>query len=185
MICVRARRKNLYISEYETSYAENDCWNNLTEASENWYGGENKLGETRLKMKLTKLSGLASGMAVVLLCLCLAVPAFSASDVTVGSPNGNVQIKIFVTEKTGLSYEVTFKKQPVIQASPLGIVVDKLNLGQGVAIKHTERYNIKESYPSRGVHSVANNHSTAAKISVNHPNSKPPSTLDVPAYNMS
>jgi alpha-glucosidase len=139
-------------------------------------------GETRFKMKLTKLSGLASGMAVVLLCLCLAVPAFSASDVTVGSPNGNVQIKIFVTEKTGLSYELTFKKQPVIQASPLGIVVNNVNLGQGVAIKHTERYNIKESYPSRGVHSVANDHCNGAKISINHPNSKTTYTVDVRAY---
>src|SRR5260370_40746654 len=117
MICVRARRKNLYISEYETSYAEKGCWNNLTEASENQYGEENKLGETRLKMKLTKLSGLASGMTIVLMSLCLSVPAITASDVTVGSTNGTVKIKIFVTEKTGLSYEHTFKKQPVIEAS--------------------------------------------------------------------
>jgi alpha-glucosidase len=118
----------------------------------------------------------------LLVLLCFALPAFSANDVTINSPKGNIQVRVFVGDKSALSYSVAFRKQPVIEDSALGITVDGANLGQGVAIKHADHYHVDEVYPTRGVHAQAANRANGAKISLIQQAGKMSYTLEVRAY---
>jgi alpha-glucosidase len=120
---------------------------------------------------------------VCLAFLSFALPAFAANDVTINSPNGKVQMRVLVSEKLALTYTVRFNKQPVIEISALAIVVDGANLGQDVAIKHSDHYRVDEIYPTRGVHAQAVNRANGAKISLTHQASKTSFTIEVRAYN--
>jgi hypothetical protein len=48
-----------------------------------------------------------------------------------------VQLQILPREKARLSYRVTFKNQSVIESSALGIVIDGVDLGQGIEFSKT------------------------------------------------
>lgn len=128
-----------------------------------------------------KFSKLLRAIALFIF-LSFTVQSFAANDVTIGSPKGNIQVRVFVEEKAALMYAVTLKKQLVIENSALGIVVDGANLSQGVAIRHSDRYRVDDTYPTRGVHSKAVNHCNGVKISLAHSASKTTYTLEVRAY---
>jgi len=80
-------------------------------------------------------------------------------------PDGRVGFNI-VLEDSRLFYEVKFMDAPVIEKSPLGIVVDGVDLGMSVAIGKVERYSLNESYPWRGVHPIAVNHCVGERVSL-------------------
>lgn len=115
---------------------------------------------------------------------CIVLAASSASGargVSVSSPNGAVQI-VISTDGGRLSYQVTFRKQPVVESSPMGIAVDGTDLGQGVQLGNAERYRRNETYRWYGVHSVARDRANGAKIAVRHTNSGTTYTLEARAY---
>jgi alpha-glucosidase len=125
------------------------------------------------------------------LATALAAPALAAefssasqaNGVSVTSPDGKVQLQILSREQTRLSYRVTFKNQPVIESSTLGIVIDGVDLGQGVEIGRTERYRLNERYAWRGVHSEAVNQCNGAKLSLKHTKNNTNFTLEARAFN--
>src|SRR5215469_15047352 len=96
---------------------------------------------------------LASTFAVVLLALGAPSPRASAADkVEVESPGG----KVLLTLSAGpdrLGYAISLAGRPAIATSPLGIVVDGRDLGQGAGLGRVETYRADEAYPTRGVHS--------------------------------
>jgi alpha-glucosidase len=104
-------------------------------------------------------------------------------DFSVASPDSSVQLKVFLLNQSRLGYEVTFKGKQVIDKSPLGIAVNNLDLGQKVQIRNTDRYEINETYPWRGVHARAVNRSNGAKLSITHEQSGTVYILDVRAFN--
>src|SRR6266705_2355076 len=63
-----------------------------------------------------------SAMSRAVLSATIPVP-----DITIASPNGQLQFNLLSREHGGLSYRITFKNIPVIETSPLGIVVDGVN----------------------------------------------------------
>src|ERR1035438_8164371 len=96
--------------------------------------------------------------------VCLTLPA--AADVTVASPDGRVQFLLSAGAQGHLEYTVTFNSKNVIDRSPLGIVVDRVDLAEGAQIGKEARYSIDETYPWYGAHSTAVNHSNGAKVGV-------------------
>jgi alpha-glucosidase len=106
----------------------------------------------------------------------------SASDVSVDSPNGAVRIRVFVNEAGHLHYDVTFKGKPVIEASPLGMIVDGQKLADGVTLGLTERYQTNDTYPWRGVHARAVDRSNGARIAVAHQTSGTSYTFEIRAF---
>ncbi|HYE75553.1 MAG TPA: glycoside hydrolase family 97 N-terminal domain-containing protein, partial [Blastocatellia bacterium] len=103
--------------------------------------------------------------------------ALQTNNVSIASPDGKVQLQILPREQARLSYRVSFKNQPVLEASTLGIVVDGVDLCQGVEVGKAERYRLNERYDWRGVHSVAVNQCNGAKLSLKHTQSNTSFTL--------
>src|ERR1039458_10713065 len=116
------------------------------------------------------------------MALGLSVPVWAADQVTVASPDGHVQ---FVLALAGgrLQYTVTFTSKTVIAASPLGIVVDGVNLAEGAQIGASEPYRKNETYPWYGAHSIAVDHCNGARVAVAHAKSGTAYTLEIRAYN--
>ena len=56
---------------------------------------------------------------------CLSLPA---ADVTVASPDGRVQFLLLSGAQGHLEFTVTFNSKNILDRSPLGIVVDKVDL---------------------------------------------------------
>lgn len=105
----------------------------------------------------------------------------ASDDVTVTSPDGNVQLRLQCRDKSALSYQVLFRNKPVIDPSRLGITIDGVDLGQGAEVGKAETYQTNQKYPWRGVHAQAINHCNGAKVVVRHANTA--YTIEVRAFN--
>lgn len=117
------------------------------------------------------------------MALCLSVPLVTAADVAVSSPDGRVQLRLSSGSAGRLQYSVTFNGKPVIEASPIGITVDGVNLAEGAEIGNAAPYQVKESYPWNGVHSTAVDNCNGVRVAVTHPKSRTAYTLEIRAYN--
>ena len=109
-------------------------------------------------------------------------PPASSDAIRVTSPNGAIEIALLPADGSRLTYGVTFRNRPVIEASPLGILVDGVDLGQGVEAGKVESYGANEHYASRGVHSQATNRFNGARIALRHSASGTDSVLDVRVF---
>ncbi len=109
--------------------------------------------------------------------------SFQSNSVNVESPDGRVRLEIRTREQGRLSYSVTFRNSGVIEASPLGIVIDGVDLGEGVEIGKAERYRLNERYAGRGVHSEAVNRCNGARLALKHGKSGAGFTLDARVFN--
>jgi hypothetical protein len=69
----------------------------------------------------------------ILINLILAACSNSISD-KVSSPDGELVFKIELTENGEPFYNVSYKKTPVIQHSPLGIVRNDADFTQGLSL---------------------------------------------------
>jgi alpha-glucosidase len=88
------------------------------------------------------------------------------SAIDVVSPNTRVAFELSRDGNDRLIYTVTRDRRGVIDASPLGIVVDGKNLGDGARIGHVEPYQIDERYPWLGVHSTAVNRCRGVRVAL-------------------
>ncbi len=109
-----------------------------------------------------------------LLCLAAAAglgslpPALAADNLVLSSPAGRVQFRLMRLEDGRLGYAVALRGQTVVEPSPLGIVVDGLNLAERVEIGVPRRYRVRETYPWYGVHSPAVSRCRGGRIPVKH-----------------
>ena len=124
----------------------------------------------------------------------------AANQVQVLSPDGNIQLN-FLLGQGRLNYTVTFKNKAVIQTSHVQFSVDGVDLSQGLEMISpatsgqglppaqvrglivVERYELKETYPWRGVHSQAVNNCNGVRISLKHSKSNTAYTLDARSFN--
>ncbi len=111
------------------------------------------------------------------------LPATFRTNVKVSSPNGNVQFQLITVDPKQLSYQVTFKNNPVIQLAHIGIIIDDVDLGKNAEVGKVETYRTDETYQSLGIHSRAFNRSNDVKIGVNHSGSGTNYTIEVRAFN--
>lgn len=112
--------------------------------------------------------------------MCLSFPA--AADVTVTSPDGHVQFLLSTGAQGHLEYTVTFNSKNIIDPSPLGIVVNKVDLADRARIGAAPSYKVNETYPWYGPHSTATDNCNGAKVAVA---SEPGTsyTIEIRAYN--
>lgn len=106
----------------------------------------------------------------------------AAAPTTVLSPDQAIRFALQVQEDR-LKYDVTFGNKPVIETSPLSIFVDGVDLAEGVDAGALKRYELKETYPWRGVHSKATNHCNGVTIPLKHRRDGTSYTLEVRAFN--
>ncbi|MBI1896389.1 MAG: glycoside hydrolase family 97 N-terminal domain-containing protein [Acidobacteria bacterium] len=112
----------------------------------------------------------------------LLLPAAVAfAGVPVTSPGGKVRFTLAV-EDGRLSYQVARNGSAVIEPSPLGIVVDGVNLAEGVETGKAAAYRVNTTYPWHGVHSVAADRCNGVRIPIKHLKSGAAYTLEVRAY---
>ncbi len=112
---------------------------------------------------------------------CLSLPA--AADVTVASPDGRVRFLLSSGAQGHLEYTITFNAKNIIDPSPLGIVVDRVDLAAGAQIGRADSYKIDETYPWYGPHSTAINNCNGAKVALIHPKTGTSYTLEIRACN--
>ena len=122
-------------------------------------------------------------VAIALLLACfVSLPVYGAGSVTVASPDGRVQFRLSPGAK-GLEYTVTFGGKPVIEASAIGVTVDRVNLAEGADTGRADAYHVNETYPWYGNHSTAVNNCNGVRIAMTHRQSRLAYTLEVRAYN--
>ncbi|GAB3851585.1 glycoside hydrolase family 97 protein [Hymenobacter terrigena] len=83
--------------------------------------------------------------------------AFAQSEITAVSPDGAVAFRAFVRDKQ-LSYSVTYQKAPVVEASPIKLTIDGVDITTGVQLAAAQKSSLNETYPWYGAHAQAVNH---------------------------
>ncbi len=96
-------------------------------------------------------------IATTLLLLCV-LSVGAQKKVAVSSPDGKLRFTLTVTD-AGIVYDVTYKKKPVVNASPLGFEFDSGEFGAGVSVGRLRSRTIDETYELViGKVAVARNH---------------------------
>lgn len=116
------------------------------------------------------------------LFLSLATTCVSLAGSGIPSPDGSVQFKFFVNQGK-LSYSISSRNKSVIESSPMEFTLDGVDLTQGAELGRLQPYDIDETYPWRGVHSVASNHCNGIRIELLHSQSKLTYALDIRVFN--
>src|SRR5688572_29190172 len=101
----------------------------------------------------------------------------------VASPDGRIILTVERTPSGQLRWSVALEGTPVITPSPLGIVVDGVNLGEGAEIRQAERYRVDERYPWRGVHATAVNRANGVRFTIAHAASRQQFVVDARVSN--
>ena len=105
-----------------------------------------------------------------------------ALPLTVSSPDGRIKFDVVLRSGNRLAYRVTRNGRTVIETSPLGIVVDAVNLGNGVTARAFERGRHDERYRTRGWHAMAANRYNSATVALTHEPTGTRYTLEVRAF---
>lgn len=122
-----------------------------------------------------------AGCWLFIFLLCAAVrPVFAETNETaVSSPDGSIQFH--VTFSGGIGYDVSLKGKPVIEPSRMVFSIDGTELTGSPTIGEIKTYKINETYPFRGVHSVATNRCNGATIALKSGEAN--YTLEIRAFN--
>jgi alpha-glucosidase len=122
-------------------------------------------------------------MAVSFLVLfCAAGSGLTRNEARVVSPDGSARFQVFL-EGGRLCCAISFKDQPVVENSSMSFSLDGAAITEGVEFGEIETYQVKETYPWRGVHSQAVNHCNGARVGLRHEKSKTRYTLEIRALN--
>jgi len=84
---------------------------------------------------------------------------------TLASPDGKIRL-IVKSANGNLSYSIEFNKAQILESSHLGLTVNGKAIGENSSITKIVTYSKNESYPYRGVHSLALNKFKGAKLSI-------------------
>jgi alpha-glucosidase len=106
----------------------------------------------------------------------------AADEISVFSPDGKVAFQA-ATAESKLRFTVSLGNKPVLEASPMSMAVDGVELAAGARLGNAERYQIDETYPWRGVHSKAINRANGAKIPLADGKGATTCALEVRAFN--
>jgi alpha-glucosidase len=96
--------------------------------------------------------------ALVLTCV-----VFGANPINIASPDGRIRFTL-LTGGPRLQFAVTLDDKPVIEPSALAFTIDGDDILAGAQPGKIEIYAADQSYPTRGVHSVATDRHRGATI---------------------
>ena len=98
------------------------------------------------------------------------------------SPANN--LSVVVTAETGqLRWKVAAKSNPIIEYSPIGIMIDGNDLGQNAVLNAAVEYRIDDSFPWRGSKAEIKYRANGVRFSVAHIPSRTAYTVDVRVSN--
>ena len=125
-----------------------------------------------------------TGRTFIAMLICSAtILGSAAGGAVVQSPDGEISLWVGTVDSGRLAYRLERDGQTVIGQSALGVTVDGVRLGQGVSLGQPERWTVDQSYPWRGVHSVARHHFRGMRVPVRHERSGSEYTLEVRVFN--
>ncbi|MBC7912544.1 MAG: glycoside hydrolase family 97 catalytic domain-containing protein [Pyrinomonadaceae bacterium] len=99
---------------------------------------------------------------------------------TLTSPDGAITLSVLSPDGE-LKFAIKHKGITVIEPSRLGLVVNGKSFGTNASITGSEQYKLNETYPYRGVHSLATNKCNGARIGIS--SSTTPFTLEARVFN--
>lgn len=120
--------------------------------------------------------------SIVIAQVSVSNPKEVHNEVSVQSPDGSIDLK-FVAIKGNLNYSVNLLNNPVIELSPMKMMVDSVDLGRNIFFNKLSRYKIDEQYQTRGVHSMAINKCNGISINIKNPKTSGTFFLEARAYN--
>ena len=118
----------------------------------------------------------------ILLCTLLTSSLHAGMPITLSSPEGKVKASILVTAEGQLSYTLQRDTTVILEESPMGVTIDKVDLGKGVELGKPDKDEIKEKYAWRGVKSEVINNCIQMTIPVTHEESKAKWSVQARAY---
>ena len=107
--------------------------------------------------------------------------ASTETRVEVKSPKDRIRFELFSGE-AHLAYAIGMADRPVIAKSPLGIVVNGVDLGRSAQLGQVESYGSQETYATRGAHSRAVNHFRGARVRARHVETETDFTIDIRVF---
>jgi len=94
-------------------------------------------------------------------------PALFSAPVSLSSPNGQVVATFQIGPDGRLQYSLTRGGHSVLEPSPLGVIVDAVNLGDNViSLDVRGSGEVNTTYAMRGTHTVATDHHTSLQLDV-------------------
>lgn len=102
-------------------------------------------------------------------------------EIQVTSPDSQVTF-ILESNPERVTYRIMFGNDTIIEDSPLDMRLDGYNLSSGVVFDSLERYDINETFPWHGVHSIAKNNCNGARVSLTHDLSLTPYILEIRVF---
>ena len=116
--------------------------------------------------------GILRRIAAASLAFCCASAPFAQSSISLvtASPNGDVTIRVEAREGARLTWTAALDRRPVIEPSPLSIIVDGVDLGSGVTFRGRDRREAEfdERYEWRGVHPQARHRARGMRYRFRH-----------------
>jgi len=103
-------------------------------------------------------------------------------EIQVASPDGKVKFTLLPNAER-LTLTVSLGETKVLDPSPIVMKVDDYDLSSGVVFKKLERYEINETYPWYGAHSIAINQCNGVRITLQQDLSFVEYVLEVRAFN--
>src|SRR5256884_6908896 len=88
-------------------------------------------------------------------------------EVQVASPDGKLKFTVLPNAER-LTFTVVFGNTTVIEPSRIVMKLDGYDLSSGVVFNKVERYEVNETYPWYGAHSMAINRCNGVMISLTH-----------------
>ena len=102
-------------------------------------------------------------------------------EVQVASPDGKLKFTVLPNAER-LTFTVVFGNTTVIEPSRIVMKLDGYDLSSGVVFNKVERYEVNETYPWYGAHSMAINRCNGVKISLTHDLSFIDYTLEIRVF---
>lgn len=123
-------------------------------------------------------------LRILLFCAILSLPTWSlaADEVSVASPDGNVELRVFVSGKQ-LMYALSFRGHPVLEAAPLSMTIDQVPITSEVKLGKVRKYKTDETYGVYGAHAQARNNCNGTRVAFRQAGSMTTYTLDLRVFN--
>ncbi len=102
-------------------------------------------------------------LLIGLFCCTANLFAQSLKAIIIKSPDAAIQF-LLSNDNGKLTYSVDFNKKKIIEPSVLGLLINGKAIGENTITGKVQQHTTEEVYASRGVHSIASNLYTDAKI---------------------
>ena len=122
-----------------------------------------------IKYHIIPMRFFTAGIVCLVLVSLFFSMASSAEPVSIENPQGALSVEVFADDANRLSFSIfTNTGEPLVQPSPLGIVVDGADLGASVDIQAPEVRRITETFPTRLNHTTGSIDCNRAEIGILH-----------------